>query len=117
MQPDAEGANLLEEGSVSTGAAVAVVGELVTSPGGKQKVRLPDACGLAMAMRAALSHANSPCCQPGNRLPPACLQEATLHGTAAGRGVGPCDSLDSSSAREWEVLHPASIAFSRQLML
>ena len=44
VQPDAEGTNLLEEGSVSTGSAVAVVGELVTSPGGKQKVRLLDAC-------------------------------------------------------------------------
>ena len=60
VQPDAEGANLLEEGSVSTGAAVAVAGELVTSPGGKQKVRPPDACipeELTMAMRAAPTRA------------------------------------------------------------
>lgn len=37
--PEASGFNLIANGDINTGAAVAVYGELVESPGGKQKVR------------------------------------------------------------------------------
>ena len=39
VQPDVPGYNLLEDGTVNTGAAVRVQGELVESPGRGQKVR------------------------------------------------------------------------------
>eukprot|EP00884_Botryococcus_braunii_P022687 jgi/Botrbrau1/9101/Bobra.0305s0008.1 len=40
VQPEALGFNLIENGEINTGAAVTVFGELVESPGGKQKVEL-----------------------------------------------------------------------------
>lgn len=40
VEPGIEGFELLEGGQVNTGSAVAVYGELVGSPGGKQKVRV-----------------------------------------------------------------------------
>ena len=40
VQPDVLGYDLLENGSISTGAAVRVQGELVESPGRGQKVNM-----------------------------------------------------------------------------
>jgi aspartyl/asparaginyl-tRNA synthetase len=46
IQPEALGFDLIASGAINTGAAVAVQGQLVESPGGKQKVRF----GITMLM-------------------------------------------------------------------
>ena len=52
VQPEVPGYELLESGSINTGAAVRVQGELVDSPGRNQKV--PQQCCFAICYGCAL---------------------------------------------------------------